>query len=99
MKVAKGMGFKRVFLVAALGCSLQACYSRPIRLEDPGEYVREAPGVTQFVWEEPMTDVIDVPPGLDPEGHYYRPGHQEIVEIRQGRWEYYRPQAKEMEEE
>ncbi len=48
------------------------------------------PGVTEFVWEEPMVDVIDVPPGLDPEGHYYRPAHQEIVEIRQGRWKYYK---------
>jgi hypothetical protein len=42
------------------------------------------------VWEEPMTDVVDVPPGLDPEGHYYRPGHQEVVEVRQGRWQYYK---------
>jgi len=49
----------------------------------------EAPGVVQEVWEEPMVDVIDVPPGLDPEGTYYRPGHQEVVEIRQGRWQYY----------
>lgn len=51
----------------------------------------KVPGVVQGVWEEPMVDVIDVPPGLDPEGHYYRPGHQEIVEIRQGRWKYYDP--------
>jgi len=49
----------------------------------------QAPGVIQEVWEEPMVDVIDVPPGLDPEGVYYRPGHQEVVEIRQGRWQYY----------
>lgn len=43
-------------------------------------------GVVQMVWEEPMVDVIDQPPGLDPEGHYYRPAHQAVVEIRQGRW-------------
>jgi len=48
-----------------------------------------ASGVVPYVWEEPMIDVIDVPPGLDPEGRYYRPAHQEIVEIRQGRWQYY----------
>jgi len=48
-----------------------------------------APGVVGFVWEEPMVDVIDVPPGLDPEGIYYRPAHQSIVEIRQGRWKYH----------
>lgn len=47
-------------------------------------------GVAEYVWEEPMIDVVDVPPGLDPEGHYYRPGHQAVVEIRQGRWKYYR---------
>lgn len=46
-------------------------------------------GVVQYVWEEPMVDVVEVPPGLDPEGHYYRPAHREVVEIRQGRWQYY----------
>lgn len=48
-------------------------------------------GAVEFVWEEPMVDVVDVPPGLDPEGAYYRPAHQSIVEIRQGRWKYHRP--------
>jgi len=47
------------------------------------------PGTAQYVWEEPMVDAVDVPPGLDPDGIYYRPAHQEIVEIRQGRWRYY----------
>jgi hypothetical protein len=37
-----------------------------------------------------MVDVVDVPPGLDPEGTYYRPAHQAVVEIRQGRYRYYR---------
>lgn len=55
------------------------------------EYVvPEVPGAVEYAWEEPMVDVVDVPPGLDPEGHYYRPGHQEVVEIRQGRWQYYK---------
>ena len=53
--------------------------------------VIKAPGVVEEIWEEPITDVVDVPPGLDPEGHYYRPGHQEVVEVRQGRWKYHRP--------
>ncbi|MCB0318293.1 MAG: hypothetical protein KDD56_06010 [Bdellovibrionales bacterium] len=52
------------------------------------DYTRQVPGAVEYVWEEPMTDVIDVPPGLDPEGHYYRPAHQSIVEVRQGRWKY-----------
>ena len=54
-------------------------------------YGRGDPGVVEYVWEPPLVDVIDVPPGLDPEGHYYRPAHQEVVEIRQGRWKYYKP--------
>ena len=55
------------------------------------DYTRQVPGVVEYVWEEPMTDVVDVPPGLDPEGHYYRPAHQSIVEVRQGRWRYAKP--------
>ncbi|MCI5066185.1 hypothetical protein MRY87_10710 [bacterium] len=53
--------------------------------------VRTAPGVVEYVWEEPMVDVVEIPPGLDPDGVYYRPAHQSIVEIRQGRWKYYSP--------
>lgn len=47
-----------------------------------------APGTVETIWEEPMVDVVEVPPGLDPEGMYYRPAHQAVVEIRQGRWRY-----------
>jgi hypothetical protein len=73
------------------GCSSPAPAPQPIV-----EYqVKEAPGVVEYVWEEPMVDIVDVPPGLDPEGHYYRPAHQEVTEIRQGRWQYYkRPKQK-----
>ena len=59
---------------------------REVQVETPAEPV---PGVVEYVWEEPMIDVIDVPPGLDPEGRYYRRGHQSIVEVRQGRWRHY----------
>jgi hypothetical protein len=48
------------------------------------------PGVVNYIWEEPMVDVVEVPPGLDPEGIYYRPAHQAVVEVRQGRWKYLR---------
>ena len=50
---------------------------------------QDASGQATLIWEEPMVDVVDVPPGLDPEGHYYRPAHKSITEIRQGRWQYY----------
>ncbi len=73
---------------AALALAIGGCAPR-----EPGTTPvvvhEDAPGTVQEVWEEPMVDVIDVPPGLDPEGTYYRPGHQEVVEIRQGRWQYY----------
>jgi len=46
-------------------------------------------GIVNYVWEEPMVDVIDVPPGLDPDGVYYRPAHRSVVEVRQGRWQHY----------
>lgn len=74
--------------VCASGCST----THTAVVEEPRAQVQviKAPGVVEYVWEEPMVDVIDVPPGLDPEGHYYRPAHQSIVEIRQGRWRYYR---------
>jgi hypothetical protein len=54
---------------------------------------RSTDGVVEYAWEEPMVDVIDVPPGLDPEGIYYRPAHREVTEIRQGRWQYIREAA------
>lgn len=77
------------------GLVLSGCATgvRESRVEVPvmAEYqVRNIPGVVEYTWEEPMVDVIEVPPGLDPEGVYYRPAHQEVVEIRQGRWQYSR---------
>ena len=42
-----------------------------------------------------MVDVVRVPPGLDPEGIYYRPEHKEVIEIRQGKWQYYKKPVEE----
>lgn len=61
-----------------------------IALQNP-RYGEQRPGVVDFIWEEPMVDVVEVPPGLDPEGIYYRPAHHAVVEVRQGRWRYYKP--------
>jgi len=78
-------------LVGFCGCS-----SSSVAVEKPAAELRvvhggsEVPGIVEYIWEEPMVDVVDVPPGLDPEGHYYRPAHQEVIEVRQGRWKYYR---------
>ncbi|MCB0321072.1 MAG: hypothetical protein KDD60_09110 [Bdellovibrionales bacterium] len=77
-------------MLILVGCS-HSSHSRPELLtrEVLQEPVRTAPGVVEYVWEEPMVDVIEVPSGLDPEGMYWRPAHQSVVEIRQGRWKYY----------
>ena len=77
-------------LIVGAGCT--ACSKpEPVPPRPVIEYqVRNVPGVVESTWEEPMVDVVEVPPGLDPEGIYYRPAHSEVVEIRQGRWQYYR---------
>ncbi len=83
-----------VIALIALGSSgCGCCGSTKSEVVKPTlvEYrVQDVPGAVEYIWEEPMVDVADIPPGLDPEGHYYRPGHQEVVEIRQGRWQYYK---------
>ena len=81
-----------IFAFASLlvGCSASTTQTQVIKQEPSEVTVRNIPGVVEYIWEEPMIDVVDVPPGLDPEGHYYRPAHQEVVEIKQGRWQYYR---------
>ncbi|MFN4895354.1 MAG: hypothetical protein ACK5GN_05720 [Pseudomonadota bacterium] len=80
--------------IGATGCGCCGATKSEVVKPTLVEYrVQDVPGAVEYIWEEPMVDVVDVPPGLDPEGHYYRPGHQEVVEIRQGKWQYYkRPQ-------
>ena len=79
-----GSKFSQATILGFLGVIIGACAKPAL----PPEQVKY-PGVVEYVWEEPMVDVIEVPPGLDPEGHYYRPAHREVVEIRQGRWRYH----------
>lgn len=91
--IAGGLGL--VLLLSACAQRTVVSTQTEVREVAVQRDTRKIPGVVEEVWEEPMTDVVDVPPGLDPEGHYYRPGHQEVVEIRQGRWNYYRnPESK-----
>lgn len=87
MAFALRMSIITVGATLAAGCS----QTPPPQVPPVIEYqVRNVPGVVEYTWEEPMVDMIEVPPGLDPEGTYYRPAHSEIVEIRQGKWQYYR---------
>lgn len=78
-----------VFVTCGTGCATRTLTHTESQ-EVVTQTAQQAPGVVEYVWEEPMVDVVEVPPGLDPEGHYYRPAHQEVVEIRQGRWNYYK---------
>lgn len=73
-----------VLTMSLIGCARP----EPIPSSPRPDYAKE--GIAPHVWEEPMVDVVDVPPGLDPEGHYYRPAHKSVVEIRQGKWQYYK---------
>ena len=85
---------KAAILAVSLALVCSGCASRSVTRTESEQVMvpnsQDIPGVVEYVWEEPMVDVVDVPPGLDPEGHYYRPAHQEVVEIRQGRWNYYK---------
>lgn len=74
-------------LLFTLSCSSKKQMAKEVIIEK--SYVISDPGAVEFVWEPPLINVVNVPPGLDPEGHYYRPQHQEIVEIKPGRWQYY----------
>ena len=77
-------------VLGTTGCTARRRVVESTELPTAESYVNRAPGAVEFVWEPPMIDVVDVPPGLDPEGHYYRPAHQSIVQIRQGKWRYYK---------
>ena len=79
-------------LLASSSCTPTVITEKSTEVVVEESYVITDPGAVEFVWEPPIINVVDVPPGLDPEGIYYRPAHQEIVEIRQGRWKYYQPQ-------
>lgn len=82
-----------ILLISALaGCAstTSSTHSVATQVSLGRDYGHQPSGVVEYVWEEPMVDVVDVPPGLDPEGIYYRPAHQEVLEVRQGRWKYYR---------
>ncbi len=84
---------KRFFTITTVLIAAVSVGCSPEKAPPPTtiEYnVRNVPGAVEYTWEEPMVDVVEVPPGLDPEGHYYRPAHEEVVEIRQGRWQYYK---------
>lgn len=82
----------KMALTMLLLAGLASCSTQQAQTNTPERYAEvvkpDPQGVEEAIYEPPMVDIVDVPPGLDPEGIYYRPGHQEVVEIRQGRWKY-----------
>ena len=92
-KTGRNVTILAVLLLTSLvvtGCSTTSRSQTVTGTVIEQSYIPPDPGAVEYVWEAPLIDVVDVPPGLDPEGHYYRPAHQEVVEIRQGRWRYYK---------
>lgn len=88
MKVKNALNYLIILAIATtISCSSKQQIQKEVIVEK--NYVISDPGAVEFVWEPPLINVVEVPPGLDPEGHYYRPHHQEIVEIKPGRWQYY----------
>jgi uncharacterized protein YceK len=79
-----------IIIIVLTGCSaLNTSSSNAQSVIVEREYPKYPEGTVEYVWEEPARDVVDVPPGLDPEGQYYRPGHQEVVESLPGRYKFY----------
>lgn len=90
--VCRGSNMLKASLLGLTLPIIVGCASQVQPLPVRSEPIRSRPpeieaGVVPYVWEEPMIDVVDVPPGLDPEGHYYRRAHQAVVEVRQGQWQ------------
>lgn len=69
-------------LISVCGCSInqQAAPEKIIQEATPPE------GVIRYCWEEPIVDQQKVDAGLDMDGHWYRPGHIAVREVRMGRW-------------
>jgi hypothetical protein len=78
-------------LLGLLGCSSSASQGevKTIVVRDAvNELEKEpVPGTQSDVWVEPMYDSIRVPGAIDPKGIYYRRGHNELVEIRPGKFQ------------
>lgn len=50
-------------------------------------YENKVPGTVDRVWQEPMYNQVQVPAQLDPNGVYYRPSHNALVEIRKDKFQ------------
>jgi len=89
VKYGKVCGALLVCFLFLSGCASRSQVISGLNPEEEVVVIPD-PGAVEFVYEPPLIDVINIPPGLDPEGTYYRPSHQMIVEVKQGQWRYYR---------
>lgn len=56
------------------------------KIEVVSEPAAEPEGVEPYCWEEPLVVKEKIRAGLDYKGHFYRPAHNTLRKVRQGRW-------------
>jgi hypothetical protein len=82
------IGISLLTLTACSGVSSRGTTLTTIQRAPINELQRDpVPGTVNDVWVEPMYDTIRVPGRLDPKNVYYRKAHNELVEIRPGRFQ------------
>lgn len=72
-----------LFLEGCYSASSQSSISQPVIIGKPAQVPN---GVLRYCWEEPIVKAEHVGPGLDLDGHWYRPDHTQVREVRMGRW-------------
>lgn len=74
------------FAIGLTSCTTQTASLSEAELKEPVVVMENpVPGTVNEFWVEPMYDTVKVPAKLDPTGTYYRPSHNTVVEIRNGR--------------
>lgn len=91
-----------VSLIAAIamltGCSTTTPEPEPVviaqtpTINSPEIRVEKRPslqlpeGVVRYCWEEPIVKIERQNPGITQTGHWYKPAHVSVREIRSGKW-------------
>jgi hypothetical protein len=76
-----------ICLTGTSACGQQSARMVPVHQIEVVAEENPVPGTVRKPWVEPMIDVVKTPGQLDPEGNYYLPEHEEVVEIRHDRFE------------
>ena len=82
-----------IFLLVLVLFSFSSCTKKDPGLVDPETrqivFDKPAPippGVVRYCWEEPMVAFEPNGPGIDTDGHWYKPAYTAVREVKQGRW-------------